>query len=215
MDEKLSEHDFLSLFLAFYQRIDGELSAKAVWALITFIRNFGVESTSLPLAQLAKVTGIQIKRLRDVLNELEQQGILKIDFPETGKRARVRHLRLNLDYIGVDLIMPASWMVNSTKSMYKKFPLLNFISILFIKSDGISISNLPKKIETDCNLDYRSYLVLLRLLYSADSFGIVIGCGIVEIERATGLSKQSIYRAIQQLKKKRIYPLPSGWRNSK
>ncbi|MGE8559885.1 MULTISPECIES: hypothetical protein [unclassified Acinetobacter] len=200
VDEKLSEHDFLSLFLAFYQRIDGELSAKAVWALITFIRNFGVESTSLPLAQLAKVTGIQIKRLRDVLNELEQQGILKIDFPETGKRARVRHLRLNLDYIGVDLIMPASWMVNSTKSMYKKFPLLNFISILFIKSDGISISNLPKKIETDCNLDYRSYLVLLRLLYSADSFGIVRGCGIGEIEQATGLKKQSIYRAIQQLK---------------
>lgn len=200
VDEKLSEHDFLSLFLAFYQRIDGELSAKAVWALITFIRNLGVESTSLPLAQLAKVTGIQIKRLRDVLNELEQQGILKIDFPETGKRARVRHLRLNLDYIGVDLIMTVSWRINSTKSMHKKFPLLKFISILFLKSDGISISNLPKKIETDCNLDYRSYLVLLRLLYSADSFGIVISCGIGEIEQATGLKKQSIYRAIQQLK---------------
>lgn len=200
VDEKLSEHDFLSLFLAFYQRIDGELSAKAVWALITFIRNFGVESTSLPLAELAKVTGIQIKRLRDVLNELEQQGILKIDFPETGKRARVRHLRLNLDYIGLDLIMPVSWRINSTKSMHKKFPLLKFISILFLKSDGISISNLPKKIETDCNLDYRSYIVLLRLLYSADSFGIVIGCGIGEIEQATGLKKQSIYRAIQQLK---------------
>lgn len=204
VDEKLSEHDFLSLFLAFYQRIDGELSAKAVWALITFIRNFGVDSTSLPLAQLAKVTGIQIKRLRDVLNELEQQGILKIDFPETGKRARVCHLRLNLDYIGVDLIMPASWRGNSTKSMYKKFPLLNFISILFIKSDGIIIGNLPKKIETDCNLDYRSYLVLLRLLYCADSFGIVIGCGIGEIERATGLKKQPIYRAIQQLKEMRF-----------
>ena len=144
VDEKLSEHDLLSLFLAFYQRIDGELSAKAVWALITFIRNFGVESTSLPLAELAKVTGIQIKRLRDVLNELEQQGILKIDFPETGKRARVRHLRLNLDYIGLDLIMPVSWRINSTKSMHKKFPLLKFISILFLKSDGISISNLPK-----------------------------------------------------------------------
>ena len=200
VDEKLSEHDLLSLFLAFYQRIDGELSAKAVWALITFIRNFGVESTSLPLAELAKVTGIQIKRLRDVLNELEQQGILKIDFPETGKRARVRHLRLNLDYIGLDLIMPVSWRINSTKSMHKKFPLLKFISILFLKSDGISISNLPKKIETDCNLDYRSYIVLLRLLYSADSFGIVIGCGIGEIEQATGLKKQSIYRAIQQLK---------------
>jgi hypothetical protein len=39
------------------------------------------------------------------------------------------------------------------------------------------------------------------LLYGADSFGIVIGCGIGEIERATGLNKQSIYRAIQQLKK--------------
>ncbi|MCZ7010147.1 hypothetical protein, partial [Salmonella enterica] len=48
--------------------------------------------------------------------------------------------------------------------------------------------------------DYRSYLVLLRLLYGADLFGIVIGCGIAEIERATGLNKQSIYRTIQQLK---------------
>ncbi len=85
--------------------------------------------------------------------------------------------------------------------MVRQIPLLKLIQTLFIKSDGISISNSPKKIEIDCYLDYRSYLVLLRLLYGADSFGIVIGCGIGEIERATGLSKQSIYRAIQQLKK--------------
>ncbi|OTG89079.1 hypothetical protein [Acinetobacter sp. ANC 3813] len=186
--------------MAFYQRVEGQLSAYAVWALITFIRNFGAESTSLPLAQLTKATGIQTKKLRVVLHELEQHGILKIDFPETGKRARVRHLQLNLAYISDDLIMSVYSLDNIIKRMSRKFPLLKFIALLFIKSAEIKISNLPKKTETDCNLDYRSYLVLLRLIYGADSFGIVVGYGISEIERATGLNKQSIYRAIQQLK---------------
>ena len=196
-----SEQRFLALFMAFYQRVEGQISAYAFWALITFIRNFGVGSTSLPLGELSKVIGIQIKKLRGVLNELEQQGILKIDFPETGKRSRVRHLQLNLTYIRLDSATSIEWLENSNKRVVRQIPLLKLIQTLFIKSDGISISNSPKKIEIDCYLDYRSYLVLLRLLYGADSFGIVIGCGIGEIERATGLSKQSIYRAIQQLKK--------------
>ncbi len=200
VEQKISEQHFLIIFMAFYQRVDGQLSAYAVWALITFIRNFGAESTSLPLAQLTKATGIQTKKLRVVLNELEQHGILKIDFPETGKRARVRHLQLNLAYISDDLIMSVYSLDNIIKRMSRKFPLLKFIELLFMKSAEIKISNLPKKTETDCNLDYRSYLVLLRLIYGADSFGIVVGCGIGEIERATGLNKQSIYRAIQQLK---------------
>ncbi|MFV5489915.1 hypothetical protein [Acinetobacter sp. ASP199] len=200
MDRKISEQHFLTLFMAFYQRVEGQLSVYAVWALINFIRNFGAESTSLPLAQLAKATGIQTKKLRVVLNELEQHGILKIDFPEAGKRAKVRHLQLNLAYISDDLIMPVDSIDNIIKRMSKKIPLLKFLKFLFIKSAQIKISNLPKKTEADCNLDYRSYLVLLRLIYGADSFGIVVGCGIGEIERATGLNKQSIYRAIQQLK---------------
>ena len=196
-----SEQRFLALFMAFYQRVEGQISAYAFWALITFIRNFGVGSTSLPLGELSKVIGIQVKKLRGVLNELEQQEILKIDFPETGKRSRVRHLQLNLTYIRLDSATSIEWLENSNKRMVRLIPLLKLIQTLFIKSDGISINNLPKKIEIDCYLDYRSYLVLLRLLYGADSFGVVIGCGIGEIERATGLSKQSIYRAIQQLKK--------------
>ena len=121
-----SEQRFLALFMAFYQRVDGQLSAYAVWALITFIRNFGAESTSLPLAQLTKATGIQTKKLRVVLNELEQHGILKIDFPETGKRARVRHLQLNLAYISDDLIMSVYSLDNIIKRMSRKFPLLKF-----------------------------------------------------------------------------------------
>lgn len=201
MNEKVSEQHFLALFLAFYQKADGHLSGYAFWALLKFIRNFGMDSTSFPLPQLSKVIGIQTKKLRDVLNELEQHGILKIDFPETGKRARVRHLQLNLAYISDDLIMPVEWLENDNRRMISKTPLLKFIKTLFIKSDGITISNLSKDNEVDFNLDYRSYLVLLRLLYGADSFGIVIGCGINEIERAAGLNKQSIYRAIQQLKK--------------
>lgn len=196
-----SEQRFLALFMAFYQRVEGQISAYAFWALITFIRNFGVGSTSLPLGELSKVIGIQVKKLRGVLNELEQQEILKIDFPETGKRSRVRHLQLNLTYIRLDSATSIEWLKNSNKRMVRRIPLLKLIQTLLIKSDGISINNLPKKIEIDCYLDCRSYLVLLRLLYGADSFGIVIGCGIGEIERATGLSKQSIYRAIQQLKK--------------
>ena len=200
MNGKISEQHLLTLFLAFYQKADGQLSGYAFWALLKFIRNFGRDSTSLPLAQLSKVIGIQTKKLRDVLNELEQKGLLKIDFPETGKRARVRHLQLNLAYMGDDQIMSVEWLENNNKRMIRRIHLLKLIKTLFYKSEGVIISNLPKDLEVDWNLDYRSYLVLLRLLCGADSFGIVIGCGIGEIERATGLSKQSIYRAIQQLK---------------
>jgi len=197
---KISEQHLLTLFLAFYQKADGQLSGYAFWALLKFLRNFGWDSTSLPLAQLSKVIGIQTKKLRDVLNELEQKGILKINFPETGKRARVRHLQLNLAYMGDDQITSVEWLENKNRRMIRTVHLLKFIKKLFDKSEGVIISNLAKVLEVDWNLDYRSYLVLLRLLCGADSFGIVIGCGIGEIERATGLSKQSIYRAIQQLK---------------
>lgn len=200
MNGKISEQHLLTLFLAFYQKADGQLSGYAFWALLKFLRNFGWDSTSLPLAQLSKVIGIQTKKLRDVLNELEQKGILKINFPETGKRARVRHLQLNLAYMGDDQITSVEWLENKNRRMIRTVHLLKFIKKLFDKSEGVIISNLAKVLEVDWNLDYRSYLVLLRLLCGADSFGIVIGCGIGEIERATGLSKQSIYRAIQQLK---------------
>ena len=77
VEQKISEQHFLTLFMAFYQRVDGQLSAYAFWALITFIRNFGVGSTSLPLGELSKVIGIQVNKLRGVLKELGHQGILK------------------------------------------------------------------------------------------------------------------------------------------
>lgn len=200
VSEKISEQYLLTLFLAFYQKVDGQLSPYAFWALLKFVRNFGDTSTSLPLDKIAKVMGIQIKKLGGVLDELEQKEILMISFPEGGKRARVRHLQLRPAYIEA-VIESRDWLEQNNKRQNRQISLLQLIKILFIKSDGISISNLPKKIEVDCHLDYRSYLVLLRLLYGADLFGIVIGCGISEIERATGLNKQSIYRAIQQLKK--------------
>ena len=79
------------------------------------------------------------------MNELEQQGILKIDFPETGKRSRVRHLQLNLTYIRLDSATSIEWLENSNKRMVRQIPLLKLIQTLFIKSDGISISNSPKK----------------------------------------------------------------------
>jgi len=200
VSEKISEQYLLTLFLAFYQKVDGQLSPYAFWALLKFVRNFGVESTSLPLAELSKVIGIQVKKLGGVLDELEQQEILMISFPESGKRARVRHLQLRLAYFEA-IIESSDWLEKIHKRQNRQIFLLQLLKIFFIKSDGISISNLPPNLELNYGLDYRSYLVLLRLLYGADSFGIVIGCGISEIERATGLNKQSIYRAIQQLKK--------------
>lgn len=200
VSEKISEQYLLTLFLAFYQKVDGQLSPYAFWALLKFVRNFGVESTSLPLAELSKVIGIQVKKLGGVLDELEQREILMISFPESGKRARVRHLQLRLAYIEAIIESP-DWLEQIHKRQNRQISLLQLIKILFIKSDGISISNSPPNLELNYGLDYRSYLVLLRLLYGTDLFGIVIGCGIGEIERATGLNKQSIYRAIQQLKK--------------
>ena len=199
VSEKISEQYLLTLFLAFYQKVDGQLSPYAFWALLKFVRNFRVESTSLPLAELSKVIGIQVKKLGGVLDELEQREILMISFPESGKRARVRHLQLRLAYIEAIIESP-DWLEQIHKRQNRQISLLQLIKILFIKSDGISISNLPPNLELNYGLDYRSYLVLLRLLYGADLFGIVIGCGIAEIERATGLNKQSIYRTIQQLK---------------
>lgn len=202
MQDKVDEH--ISLFLAFYQRVDGQLSAYAIWALLKFIKYFGVDNSSLSLEQLAKVVGVQAKKLRILIAELERHEILKIDFPESGKRARVRHIQLKLTYADANLgesIQLNDWLAMKNKRQQGSIPLLKLIKILFIKSDLICISNSSTYFEMNDWMDYRSYLVLLRLLYGADSFGIVISCGILELERATGLSKQSIYRSLQQLKK--------------
>ncbi len=187
VSEKISEQYLLTLFLAFYQKVDGQLSPYAFWALLKFVRNFGVESTSLPLAELSKVIGIQVKKLGGVLDELEQREILMISFPESGKRARVRHLQLRLAYFEA-IIESSDWLEKIHKRQNRQIFLLQLLKIFFIKSDGISISNLPPNLELNYGLDYRTYLVLLRLLYGTDLLGIVIGCGIGEIERATGLN---------------------------
>lgn len=204
MAKKIDEKKSLLLFLAFSQKVESRLSAYSIWVLFRFIKYFEEGISSLSLDQLAAIVGVQTKKLRIVLSELEHCEILKIDFPESGVRARVRHIQLRLSYVDAHLghsILLSDWIAQKNKSLERDIPLFKLVKILFIKSDSIRIGHSPEKVEMRDFLDYRCYLVLLRLLQGADSFGIVIQCGIPELEQATGLSQQSIYRAIQQLKR--------------
>lgn len=185
-------------------RCDVGLSAYARWVLLRFICVFGEEQSRDALAQLAEQIGVQHKKLRTVLSELEQCGVVSVTFPEQGQRARVRHVQLNLAYF--------ESLIGSGKNFYeyvekvivlrlpKQIPLRHFIFRIINHSADIIISHKQKNRPNQNILDFKIYLVLICLLYHSDECGIVSGCGLRLIESWTGITKTGIYRCIDQLK---------------
>lgn len=77
---------------------NGDLTPYGHWVLLRFILAFGAQNCSIPLLELAEKIGVQHKKLRRVLEELQQANLITVSYPEQGKRARVRHIRLSDGY---------------------------------------------------------------------------------------------------------------------
>lgn len=182
-----------------------ELSAYARWSLLRFIWLFGDEENRDSLELLANKIGVQHKKLRTVFKELDQSGIVSISYPESGQRARVKHIKLNFKYFESEISSGKNLYEYMDKKNLKRLlgrmPLFLLILRIMKNSSDILISHKQKKTTTNSNPDFKGFLVLICLLYHADECGIVLMCGIPRIERWTGLTKAAIYRCIEQLKK--------------
>jgi len=97
MDEMTEEHK--QLIFNFNELSPHRLSSYARLVLIKFISLFGTQKTNDSLLELSEKIGVQHKKLKLVLEELSGFEILEFSYPETGRRARVRTIQLNLDYL--------------------------------------------------------------------------------------------------------------------
>lgn len=176
---------------------NGNLTPYGHWVLLRFILAFGAQNCSIPLLELAEKIGVQHKKLRRVLEELQQANLITVSYPEQGKRARVRHIRLSDGYF-------SNFRSNETKTaehhkkkidrLKQRLVLYPVIERLLEVMQTISIS-----IDQESDLDFSSALLLLTLLTYSNQFGIVMGCGNVEIYKTTGLKKQSMYKNLYKL----------------
>lgn len=180
------------------QKNKSNLSPYGHWVFIRFIQAFGPKVCSLPLPQLSSKIGVQHKKLRKVIDELQQANLLTVSYPEHGQRARVRHIQLSNEYFenlqgsGEKTSERAKRDMDKIKQCLELYPM---IEKLLEVIETISINAL----EGEDDLDFHSALLLLTLLKYSNRFGIVMGCGNAEIYESTGLKKQSMYKYLYKL----------------
>lgn len=180
------------------QNNKSSLSPYGHWVLIRFIQAFGTEVCSIPLQQLSVKIGVQHKKLRKVIEELQQANLLTVCYPEQGQRARIRHIKLSNKYfenLQVNENKTAEHLKRGIHKIKQRLALSPMIEKLLGVIETISINAL----ERENDLDFHSALLLLTLLRYSNRFGIVMGCGNTEIYEATGLKKQSMYKYLYKL----------------
>ncbi|WP_281834565.1 hypothetical protein [Acinetobacter calcoaceticus] len=185
-------------FLSPNQNNKSNLSPYGYWVLIRFIQAFGTEGCSIPLQQLSTQIGVQHKKLRKVIDELQQANLLIVSYPEQGQRARVRHIKLSNEYfenLQVNGEKTSERYKRDINKIRQRLALYPMIEKLLEVIETISINAL----EGEDDLDFHSALLLLTLLKYSNRFGIVMGCGNAEIYKATGLKKQSMYKYLYKL----------------
>ncbi|MDC5621656.1 hypothetical protein OFM89_12975 [Acinetobacter baumannii] len=185
-------------FLSSDQNNKSNLSPYGHWVLIRFIQAFGTEVCSLPLPQLSSKIGVQHKKLRKVIDELQQANLLTVSYPEQGQRARVRHIQLSNEYFENLQVSGEKTSERSKRDIDKikqRLELYPMIEKLLEVIETISINAL----EGEDDLDFHSALLLLTLLKYSNRFGVVMGCGNAEIYESTGLKKQSMYKYLYKL----------------
>lgn len=181
---------------------NGDLTPYGHWVLLRFILEFGTQICSIPLLKLAGKIGVQHKKLRTVLEELQHANLITVSYPEQGKRARVRHIRLNDNYFSYFRSKELEYAEHQTKEidrLKQSLALYPMIESLLDIIQTVSIT-----IDQEDNFDFKSALLLLTLLTHSNHFGIVMCCGNNEIYKMTGLKKQSIYKYMYRLMNSRF-----------
>ena len=179
------------------------LSSYARLVLIKFISLFGTQKINDSLLELSKKIGVQHKKLKLVLEELSEFEILEFSYPETGRRARVRTIQLNLDYLN-QLLSKVNQHETSRhrfvrlKRAIKQFDLL---MLIFIRLSQVRVITKKFDLLPEQKLDFRVLLTLLHLTRSCDAYGVIRNIGTTQLVAKTGLNKQAIFDSICFLKK--------------
>ena len=127
---QLSEEEKkLILFLELFGQRFKNISVYELWVMKQLICQFGIDSVSLPLEKLAKQIGVQHKKLREVLVELERVGLIEVSFPEQRERARVRQIKLVIQTLNSDFNDPNS-LDEQLTAAYKKSSVIYLYSSL-------------------------------------------------------------------------------------
>jgi DNA-binding MarR family transcriptional regulator len=118
----------LVLFLELFEKRFKNISVYELWVMKQLICQFGMDSVSLPLEKLAKHIGVQHKKLREVLAELEEGGLIEVSFPEQRERARVRQIKLVIQSLNANF-NDLNSMDEQLQSLIKKCSVFPFTQI--------------------------------------------------------------------------------------
>ncbi|WP_336152182.1 hypothetical protein [Acinetobacter sp. 99] len=201
MDEMTEEHK--QLIFNFNELSPHRLSSYARLVLIKFISLFGTQKTNDSLLELSEKIGVQHKKLKLVLEELSGFEILEFSYPETGRRARVRTIQLNLDYLNLLLSK-----VNQHETSHHRYVRLkraikqfDLLMLILIKLSQVRVTTKKFDLLPEQKLDFRVLLTLSNLTRSCDAYGVIRNIGTTQLVAKTGLNKQAIFDSIYFLKK--------------
>lgn len=197
MDDKNSDvlfllvHDFLPTIVKPYSR----------WVLYKILEAYAGASFEASNKILAIRLGLYERRIAVALKELIAHQILM----EPTELADSRNfLKFN------EGLFRRYWQV-STRSKYSieewyhrsgSMPNDLFFYLYKARLNDFYISHTQaNKTTLQDKLDFKDALVLLCLIKNTNEFGVIENCGITKLKDKTGLSKPSIFRCIQSLKK--------------
>lgn len=170
--------------------------------LIKFICLFGTEKTNDSIILLSEKIGVQHKKLRQVLEELLSYGILDFTYPESGRRSKVRTIKLNLNFLDLELSKRNNHetLQDRYSRLKKAIKQFDFLSLVFLKLSQIKVTTKNKESQEWQGLDFRVLLTLLHLSRSSDAYGVIRDVGTTGLTAKTGLNKHAVFDSIHFLK---------------
>ena len=100
---------------------------------------------------------------------------------------------------------PAPFIIKNTETkkaasgLVARYPRHDFLEILFGLMFDVKISHKQKNADELLELNYKQWLVLVNMVLSSDSNGIVFDIGTYELSKWTGMSRNALQRAIAEL----------------
>ena len=108
-----------------------------------------------------------------------------------------------VDELTKDQLVPFSIKNNEIKKaasrLVARYPRHDFLEILFGLMFDVKISHKQKNADELLELNYKQWLVLVNMVLSSDSNGIVFNTGTHELSKWTGMSRNALQRAIADL----------------
>ena len=87
----------------------------------------------------------------------------------------------------------------TASELVASYPRYDFLEILFCLMFDVKISHKQKNADELLELNYKQWLVLVNMVLSSDTNGIIFDVGTYELSKWTGMSRNALQRAIADL----------------